>query len=270
MFLPPTIDLAHSEKYILSLRIKPTEFMFSLTEPNAGRNYCLRSTQFDNASESLLESVQKIIFELNFLTQQYKKTNVIFVEPEYKLVPSELFDIKQKEKLFDFSSIEKNSFVLSDDIAKFRVNNLYKANEDIHGFLSRSLYNPQFYNHITPLVYLLEGRAKSTSIDARMYINLHDNLMDIICFSGNKLLLSVTYDNLTAQEKSYFILKMWESLAFDQMKDLLLIAGEIEDTALDVLRNYIKNIERVASPSEIFIWHEDAQKAPLDLIALSL
>lgn len=270
MFLPPTIDMAHSEKYILTLRIKPTEFMFSLTEPGAGRNYCLRSTQFDNANESLLESIQKIIFELNFLTQQYKKTNIIFVEPEYKLIPSQLFDIKQKEQLFDFSSSNKDSFILVNDIARYRVQNLYKIDDKIHNFLTRSLYNPQFYSHITPLIHLLEGRAKTTSFISKMYINLHGDLMDIICFAGNKLLLAVTYENLAANEISYFILKMWESLAFDQMKDQLLIAGEIGDTVLDTFRDYIKNIERVASPSEIFIWHEDALKAPLDLIALSL
>lgn len=270
MFLPPTIDLGHSEKYILSLRIKPTEFMFSLTEPNAGRNYCLRSTTFDNSNESLLESVQKIIFELNFLTQQFKKTNVIFVEPEYKIVPSQLFDPKHKETLFNFSSVNKKSLVLADELPQFRANNVYKTDPEIHNFLTRSLFNPHFHNHISPLIYLLEGRAKSTSINGKMYINIHDDLVDIICFSGHKLLLAVTYEYLTEQEKAYYILKIWESLAFEQMKDHLLIAGELEDSVLDVLRDYIKNIERVASPSEIFIWHPDAQKAPLDLIALSL
>lgn len=244
--------------------------MFSLTEPNVGKNYCLRGTKFDNANESLLESVQKIIFELNFLTQQFKQTNVIFVEPQYKLVPSQLIDSKQKEIAFDFSSVKKDSFILSNEIANYKVNNIYKANQEIHNFLLRSLFNPQFYNHITPLIYLFEGRAKSTSIHRKMYLNLHDNLVDIVCFAGHKLLLAVTYEYLSEQEKIYYILKIWESLKFEQLTDFLFIAGELEEEVLEVLRDYIKNIERVASPSEIFIWHADAQKAPLDLIALSL
>ncbi len=244
--------------------------MFSLTEPNVGKNYCLRSTTFDNANESLLESIQKIIFELNFLTQQFKRTNVIFVEPNYKLVPQHLVDIKQKEEVFSFSSMEKEAFILSDEITQYKVSNLYKANQDIHNFLLRSLFNPQFHSHITSLIYLFEGRAKSTSIYGKMYINIHNNLIDIICFTGQKLQLAATYEYLTEQEKVYYILKIWESLSFDQMKDQLLIAGELEEATLETIRDYIKNIERVASPSEIFIWHTDAQKAPLDLIALSL
>lgn len=271
MFLPPTIDLAHSEKYILTLRIKPTEFMFSLAEPGAGRNYCLRSTQFENTNNTLLENIQKIIFELNFLTQQFKQTNVIFVDPEYKLIPKHLYDTKVKEKLFDFSSaIEQPTHIACDEILKFGTLNIYKIDPEIYGFLTRSLYNPQFYNHITPLVYLLEGRARTSSIHSKMYINLHDNLVDIVCFSSDQLTLSVSYENLSFEEKSYYVLKIWESLGFDQMKDQLLIAGELDENVLNIFRDYIKNIERVASPSEIFIWHEDAQKAPLDLIALSL
>lgn len=270
MFLPPTIDLAHSERYILSLRIKPTEFMFSLSEPGSGINYCLRSTQFESASESLLESVQKIIFELNFLTLQFKMTNVIFVEPHYKLIPNNLFDYKQRESLFNFSAMEVPTHILVDSIPKYKVNNLYSVDAELHGFLTRSLYNPQFQNHITPLIHLLEGRAKTISLHAKLYVNIHDNLMDIIGFSEEKLLLAVSYENLSAQEKSYYILKIWESLGFDQMNDQILIAGELEEEVLNTCREFVKNIERVASPSEIFIWHEDAQKAPLDLIALSL
>ena len=270
MFLPPTIDLAQSEKYILTMRIRPGGFMFSLTEPEAGKNYCLRATSFDQGTESLLGNIKKIIFDLNFLTLQYARTNVVFVSPDYTIVPSDLYEVKQKAALYNFTTLSDEAFVLTDESARYGLQTLYEVNEEVYEFLARSLFSPRFFHHTTPLIHLFEGKSRTTSLHAKMYVNIHDNVFDLLCFSGNKFLQGQTYEDLTVTEKSYYILKMWEALGLDQLTDQLLIAGNIEEEVITVLREYIKNIERLAAPSEIYLWHKDAQKAPFDLISLSL
>ncbi len=270
MFLPPTIDLGNSEKYILTIRIKPTSFMFSLTEPEVGKNYCLRGTTFEQGEESLLDNIKKIIFDLNFLTYQYAQTNVIFVSPDYVFAPTELYESRLKADLYNFTSLAHEAFVLTDQSPKYDLQTLYEVDEEVYEFLARSLFSPHFYHHTTSLIHLLEGRSSSTNLHAKMYVNLHDGMTDIMCFSGNKFLSGQSYEDLSPSEKSYYILKTWESLGLNQLTDQLLIAGDLEDEVLDVLREYIKIIERLSAPSEVFLWHKDAQKAPLDLISLSL
>lgn len=270
MFLPPTIDLGNSEKYILTLRIKPTSFMFSLTEPEVGKNYCLRGTTFDQGKESLLANIQKIIFDLNFLTYQYAKTNVIYVSPNYTFVPSDLYEQKHKAKLYNFTNLAHEAFVLTDESPRYGLQTLYDVNEEVYEFLARSLFSPRFHHHTTPLIHLLEGRSRTTSLHAKLYVNIHDGMLDLLAFSGNQFLIGQTYEDLTISEKTYYILKIWESLELNQLTDQLLIAGNLEDEVINVLREYIKNIERLSAPSEIYLWHKDAQKAPLDLISLSL
>lgn len=270
MFLPPTIDLGHSEKYILTIRIKPNSFMFSLTEPEVGKNFCLRSTTFEQGGSSLLENIKKIIFDLNFLTYQYAKTNVIFVSPDYIFAPSELYEPKIKTDLYNFTSLAHEAFVLTDESPKYNLQTLYEVDEEVYEFLARSLFSPHFYHHSTSLIHLLEGRSRTTSLYSKMYVNLHEGITDLLCFSGNKFLSAQSYEDLSSAEKSYFILKTWESLGMNQLTDQLLIAGELEDEVIEVLREYIKIIERLSAPSEVFLWHKDAQKAPLDLISLSL
>lgn len=270
MFLPPTIDLANSEKYILSIRIKPDGFMFSLKETNGGKNYCLRQTTFDQDESSLLDNIKKIIFDLNFLTLQYAKTNVILVLQDYIVVPEEFYDSKLRQVLYDFTAKADKNFVLTDEHPKYKQKTLYAIDEAIYEFLSRSLFNPHFYHHTSPLINLFEGRAKTTSLHSKMYVNLHEDIVDILCFSGDKFVLGQSYERLTTSEQIYYILKIWESLKLDQLRDQLLIAGQLDDHVSDTLRDYIKNIERIATPSEVYLWNEEAQKAPLDLIALSL
>lgn len=246
--------------------------MFSLTEPNVGKNYCLRSTKFEDSNISLLDNIHKIIYELNFLTQQYARTNVVFVSDDYVVVPDEIYEPKQKTELFQFSSLHKDHlFVLVDHLEKYKANVIYDVNPDVYDFLLRSLYNPQFYHHTSSLINIFEGKKKTVGLYSRFYVNIDDNRLDFICFKGDKLCLCQSHEDLTPSEQIYFILKIWESLEFDQNKDQLLIAGgDLDDKVLDVLREYIRIIEPVASPSEIYLWHKDAQKAPLDLIALSL
>lgn len=269
MFLPATIDLENTEKYKLSIRIDSRKFMFSLSRSNEGKNFCFRETNFDNTNESLLEKLQRIIYELNFLTQQFEKTNVIFASPCYQLVPSSFFDRKQKEGLFSLSGIGE-SYVLTSALPKYESTIMAGVDADVYGFMKRSLYNPHFYNQSELLINYFEGDKKNISLYAKMYVELTDSLLNILCFKNNKLLYAVSYEDLSDREQLYFILKIWESLGLDQLQDQLLISDKIDEAVILILKKYIKNIEKISLPSEVYLWHTDALKAPLDLLSLSL
>jgi hypothetical protein len=269
MFLPESIDLGQSEKYILSIRIKPDSFMFSISEPEAGQNYCLRETSF-SMSDNLLANVQRIIFDYNFLTQEFKQTNVIFVSTRYDLIPANFFDVKEKEQLYNFSHTDKAEHVVSGIIEKQDIITLFNPDRDIFEFLSRNLWTPHFFHHSNLLANYYEDKNRVTGNAARMYLNFHDNLMDIICFTGPKLIHCLTYENEHALNQLYYILKLWEQCRFNQMEDYLFISGNPDKQLVKQLQEYIKNIDQLNGPSEIYLWNEDAQKAPLDLLSLSL
>lgn len=269
MFLPESIDLGHSEKYVLSIRIKPSGFMFSITDPDSRRNYCLRETTF-SGDGNMLENVQRIIFELGFLTQEYKQTNVVIVSKDYDLVPASYFDRKKKEHLFNYTHFDKSDYILSGLINTQDVIMLYAVGEDLHHFLSRNLWNPVFFHHANLLIDLFGEKSKIKANKSKMYLNFHDDLMDVFCFSGTRLVHSLTYENESPDNQAYYILKLWERFGFDQMQDYIYMAGRNDAQVMARLQLYISNIERIDPPGEIYLWNEDAQKAPLDLLALSL
>lgn len=269
MFLPENIDLGQSEKYVLSIRIKPDGFMFSIYEPGNEMNYCLRDTTF-SGGDDLSNNVQRIIFELGFLTQEFKRTNVVIVSKDYELIPAAYFDTKNKKDLYDFTHFNKSGYLLSGLIDKQDVVTLFNLDRNIFDFLSRNLWTPQFYHHSNLIAGLFEDKGKITSTNSKMYLNFHGNFMDVICFSGSKLRHSITFENEPAINQIYYALKLWERFEFNQLNDYLYIAGDADETILTHLQLYIKNVEPINAPSEVFFWSEDAQKAPLDLLALSL
>jgi len=269
MFLPESIDLGQSEKYVLSIRIKPDSFMFSISESGNEKNFCLRETSF-SMNDNLLANIQRIIFDYNFLTQEFKQTNVVFVSSDYDLLPALYFDTKEKEALYDFTHTAKSSHIVSGIIGKQDIIALFNMNKDIYEFLSRNLWTPHFFHHSNLLINYFENKNRLTGNASRMYLNFHDRFLDIICFTGPKLIHCLTYESEHMMNQIYFILKLWEQCRFDQLEDYLFVAGNTDKQIIKHLQEYIKNIEQLNNPSEIYLWSEDAQKTPLDLLTLSL
>lgn len=269
MFLPENIDLGQSEKYVLSIRVKPNGFMFSISEPGVDKSYCLRETTF-SIGDNLQSNIQRIIFDLNFLTQEFKQTNVIIVSSAYEMIPASYLETKEKEHLYNFTNTEKAGHVLSGLIEKQDTVILFNLEKEIYEFLSRNLWNPHFFHHSNLLINYFEDKGKNFDKASTMYLNFHDDFMDIFCFSGAKLIHSLTYENEPAINQIYFILKLWEKCGFDQLTDSIYIAGKPDELIIIRLQEYIKHIEHLNIPSEIYLWNEDAQKAPLDLLTLAL
>lgn len=269
MFLPESIDLGQPEKYILSIRINPRGFMFSIYEPGLEKNYYLQETTFTK-TDNILSNIQRIVFDLNFLTQEFKQTNVIIVSSRYELVPATYYQSEKKEALYNFTHTRKANHILSALIDKQDLISLYDIDKEIYDFLCRNLWNPRFFHHTFLLNSFLEGRVKSTAKGGKMYLNFHHDTLDIVCYSDNKLVSSLTYEDEPAMNQLYFVLKLWKESGFDQMKDYIYILGNADMKLVLQLQEYINNIERINAPSEVYLWNEDAQKAPLDLLSLAL
>lgn len=243
--------------------------MFSITDPENRKNFCLRETTFSTDSD-MITNIQRIIFDLNFLTQQYKQTNVIFVSPGYDFVPAAFFENKEKQRLYNTVHADKSECILTNESEKQGLVTIYSVEERLHNFLLRNLCDPLFYHYTNLLADVLRDKGKAISLVSKMFVNFHDNLMDIICFSRSQFLHCLTFENEPVDNQLYFILKVWEQCGFDQLKDHLYIIGNPDEQMRLNLYNYIKNIEPMSAPSETFLWNEDASKAPLDLLSLSL
>jgi hypothetical protein len=269
MILPESINLEQSDRYVLSIRITPNNLLYSITEPGNEKNYYLQETTFSE-NDNLLSNIQRIIFDFDFLTLEFKQTNVIFVSKDYDLIPASFFDRKKQKDLYNITHLTKADHVVSGLIEKQDVVTLFAIDKNIFDFLSRNLWNPQFFHHSNLMASMLEEKGKVTGISSKMYLNFHDSFLDVICFSGSKLVHCITYEKEAPANQLYYILKLWECCEFDQLADTIYIVGKPDEMIPARLQEYFKKIERINAPSEIFFWSEDAQKAPLDLISLAL
>ena len=269
MFLPATIDIKKSEKYVLSIRIFPKGLQFAISDPANGKNYSLRQTDFV-AELSLLENIQRIIFELSFLSLEFKKTNVIFVTSSYDIVPTAFFDDQLKIRSYEMVHDEKADKILTNILNKKEAIIQYNIRRDCYDFLIRNLFNPIFYNHSGLLIDFFENKGTAMGMATKMVINFHEGVFDIICYNNSRLIhcLSIEEDHYLNQV--YYILKVWEQCKFDQLNDYIYLAGTYDNQIFVELNKYVKNVDTINVPREVFLWNDEAQKAPLDLLSLAL
>ena len=266
MFLPENIDLAHSEKYILSIRVTANGFSFCISCPSDPAVFHFEETSLGNKL-SQAESVKKLIFDFDFFSQAFKETIVTIVSPHYTLVPDAFFDKKRKQELFDLNFYGIKGVALSDEWNDCHI--IYNIDETLYSFLSRHLWNPKFQHQITPLLDFFH-RYENESGKNRCFVDFHhhNKNISVICFSQeNKLLSANIFPTTAAPDVSYFIASVWEKSNFDQTEDRLFFSGNRDWYESDILKKLIKSVETVELRSKILMDVKQMRKMPTDVLA---
>jgi hypothetical protein len=227
MFLPENIDFAESKKYILSIRLMPSGFYFSIHCPSDKTVFYQNSVSFSPNSD-YLKNLEKLIFDYSFFSYNYQQINVICVEEQATIVPNEYHQKKSEHDLISFNFLYPKEQVLNNEIEQLGCRVVWGMNMQVHNFLSRALLNPRFASHLSVLISLFYSRHNSK--DNALFINFNDDRMiDIVAFSGENLLLAKTFYANNPLEESYYIQKTWEALQLNTQTDPLYLSGKTDN-----------------------------------------
>jgi len=267
MFLPENIDLAHSEEYHLSIRLSPDGFSFCIHCPDNPSIFHQQGTPVGNKL-SYTDNIKKLIFDLGFFSQPFKKTTVTLVSPYYTLVPHAFYDKKQVRELFHFNFHGVDGVLLSDFSSIGEYHLVYPIDEEVHSFLSRNLWNPVFHHHTTPLLQLFETRQAENN-RRTCFVDFHDRNATIACFAENKLLSVNTFPGINPHDTTYFIASVWEKQAFDQTTDTLCLSGDIDSqkTVTDILKKLIRHVDSIELNPGVILTGEQRRLLPTDMLA---
>ncbi len=241
MFLPDNIDFTQSDKYILSIRLTPNGFYFSIHCPSDLAIFYQNSVAF-SSKETYLKNIEKFIFDYAFFTHNFLRINVIQVSNRCTLVPNEFYEKRAESNLLSFNFHKATSKVLNNKLDQLDCKVIWEINESYHNFLSRSLLSPTFINHLSILItffHRLHNKSKSA-----LFINFNDdNMIDAVAFSDEKLIFAKTFIAKSTLEDSFFIQRTWEVLQLDPLDDKLFFTGRTANhsASIDTLKKIIRN-----------------------------
>ena len=246
MFLPDNINFTESKKYILSIRLTPNGFYFSIHSPSDENIFYQNSVTFRPNSD-YLKNIEKLIFDYSFFSYNYKRINVISVDNETTIIPNEFYDKRLEGEFLSFNCLNSKLRVLSNKVEGLDCKIVWGIDKSTHNFLSRALLNPYFANHLSFLVPTFHKLHNKS--DSALFVNFNnDKLIDIVAFSGDKLTLAKTFIANNPLEESYYIQKTWEVLELDNQSDTLLFSGRTanHNECMDTLRKVVLKTENLS------------------------
>ncbi|MDR1356696.1 MAG: DUF3822 family protein [Tannerellaceae bacterium] len=266
--IPDTLTTDNSEKYIMSIRLRPDGLSFSAYNPAEGQSFFFRDVAFDRSMPYAV-ALKELFFANECLTLTYRRTYILCVSPQYTLAPDAVFRDNRRDQFlsFNFSSPEKRCIVnsLKEEGAKL----LFGIDEDIYEFCSRSTTNPIFTHHLTPALTMLRHQTREESTN-RMHAIVHRKMVDIIRFEGSRLLFVNSFEFTETNDLLYYILYAWKQTDMNQLDDALLLSGDAVTCAKvsELLQTYIRHIGRLDIPAKAFLLGGEILKAPVDLMLL--
>jgi hypothetical protein len=269
--IPDTLTIDNSIDYIVSIRLESDGLSFSGYTLSTGRDFFYREVKF-NPNQNPEFSLKEFFFAHDFLTWMYKQVRIIYVSPQYTIVPEELYEDKKKEEFLGFSFSNPEKRCLNNKIKGPKTEEvIFGIDNEIFEFCSRSFIKPLFFNHITPLLSYWKKESQSNQ-QRNIYVVLHPKLIDVICVEQGRILFANSFRVDHTNDILYYVLYAWKQTRSDQYKDQLYLFGEqaLRNKLIKIFNTYITHIHSVDVPSEAFLLGNEVVRAPIDLIALSV
>jgi hypothetical protein len=268
--IPEILNTGNSEKYKLSIRLWSGGLSFSGYNPSESGSFFYGEAEYDR-SKTFLSWLKDVFFENEFLGYTYASVRVLYVSAHYTLVPEDVIKGKCESAFLSFNFSATTSKGLSNALRGNKLSVIFDVPEDIYEFCARSLLNPLFVHHLSPLLTMWQKRS-GLSIPKQMYVYLHRTMMDVVCYDQGTLLFSNTFTFQDSTDIIYFILYAWRQTGLDQKTDELLFyaPADLQNEILRLLSPFIYKLESIGLPSEIYLMGPGTEQAPLDLLYLSL
>lgn len=268
--LPDTFQVNKSEKYVLSIRLRSDGLSFSMHDPEENGSFFYREADFVRHSP-FKEALKDFFFENELFSYSFRKIKILYEPAPYTLVPETFYCEEKAGQFLEFNFLSAPGHVTTNPVSGLGLAVVFGIEEEIYEFCSRSLLAPAFIHHITPLLIYW---SKLSADDHRklLFADLHGKQLDVAGFERGKLLFANTFSFEHPNDILYYILYVWKQLKMDQLTDSLRISGrsDLRMQLTEVLHNYIRWITPAEAPAEVYLWGEEAVKAPLDLLTLSI
>ncbi|MDL2241426.1 DUF3822 family protein, partial [Bacteroidales bacterium OttesenSCG-928-L03] len=245
-------------------------FGFSLYDPVQDGSYFYLPIA-RSKDGSALSDFQDIYYDNDFLTLPFRKTYLLNCSPSFTYVPTHLFEEKQAGDYMDFLFSSPSGKIMHHHLMMQQITIVHGMDEDLYSFLHRSFFDLRFYHHTAPLMTYFFNQVQLVNAK-RMIINLESKGIDVICFERDYLLLGNHFPTASLEEAVYYILFIWKQLGFDQLKDYIYIAGNMEGRKdlMSNIKDYIRNMIPVNITPKAHFERVDVLNIPFHLAALSL
>ena len=259
------------ELWSLSLSISKKGVRFALYCTEQDNSLIARDIPFDDGEGPTLKKLENAIYDNPILLNDYKTTRIsvesmqfMLIPPEYAGESEEIMETMYPRHESDLASCTLDS---SDGISI-----AYLAESGIMAFLSRTFPDAKICHHLRAETEYYQSKQEEGTTMGRMYITLVGERLDVVVFSRGELRFANSFMFSNINDAAYFALAAWSDTGLDSMSDEVQLYGDKEsrEKLTPILQRYISYVVPGIFPAQALSIGNDAVKAPIDIIYLSL
>lgn len=188
--------------------------------------------------------LSNLLSDHTWLTQAYDSSSVAYVNIHSTLIPSAVYQEKDKAAYFNTNISESDLSIATQTVTNLELNVVYGIPEAQKALIKRYFPSAKEFHHTGSLLNALANENMLTQ-EASVIVNIHDNLVDIIVSKDKQLQLLNTYTYKTKEDYLYFLLNACEQLKLDLEQTPFTVYGRIEKASqlADIMRNYIHKVQ---------------------------
>ena len=245
------LDFSKSEQYTLSIRINTDGFSFSIFNPLADNPYIFFDLDIDHKIP-LIANFKNLVSNHPFLSQLYKKVNIVIGDTKSIIHPIDLFQEKLAQEIYYYGQklLSTNTKVCFNNLENNKLTIIYGVNKTLYKFLNEHFHSPRFFAQNTPLIAFFAQKSKEGNTK-KMFAHIQPDAIHIYCFNKGRLLLTNVFNTSEISNQVYYILYIWKQIGLEQERDELFLSGKLDSNneLIESIKKYI-NYVSVLNPTE--------------------
>ena len=239
-----SFDLGKDYEYILSIRISPDGFSFSVTNTTNNKIVAFKITQLKISDEKFIaRRFDEWISTQEILTHKFDQIQIVIFTDKFTLVPESMFSDKSSAStLQNLFENKTPSEIIENKIDGLNVRLLFSISQPLN-FLLQSRFKKA---HILHPVKLLADNLLPNETGNKAILFLTPGSMYLLLFNKNRLLLANSFVVKHPNDVVYFLLTALKQEMLNPKKTELVLCGEKSQTeeTEKVFKNHFESIEK--------------------------
>ena len=227
-----SFDANQISDYHLSIELGKKNVSYCIIDPKKHRCLLLFSKDYD------FENLFNFINNDNFITKRFFSKSIAIANFPNTLVPIELYNEKDKEKLFELNHIP-NDIILKDNLRN-EIVNIYSIPKTLHQTINNLIPEAKLKAQSSVLInnFLSYNQMKET-----MFLYIKNCFVNIIITKNKKLLFQNKFEYKTKEDLLFYVLFCIQQINLSNEEIKTIIFGSIKKEEFNILYDYIRNIE---------------------------
>ncbi|MFZ4545771.1 MAG: DUF3822 family protein, partial [Saprospiraceae bacterium] len=206
---------------------------------------------------SLKDELELLLGTDKMLNLSFNSVHIRILTPACTQVPTALFYEENAYTYLNSVCASPATEIVKTDRCPEDIVSIYLVKLDLHQYLQKLWPHATITNLFSDLISKYYQQAKNNEGNA-MYVNFHQNQMQVLVFQQSKLLLVNNYDFQTADDVAYFTMLVINQLELHSETIALSLSGHINAKAelYNTIYRYVRNVSFMETNTPL-LYHKE-------------